>query len=339
MSRDADLWAGVDRLVARSPRSADLRYHGLDSIAAAATPRPARPDMTTRAARRTAAATSLIAPLVLQRVLAAVDQRVLLMKGPEVAAHYPDPLGRRYRDLDLLVPDAAAAWESLVDAGFEPTGDPALYVGIHHLRPLLAPGLPLMVEIHHEPKWLDGRTPPTGELLETAVPSATGIPGLWTLERTRHAVAVAVHAWAHTPLGHLGRLLDVAALAQGLERSLLQQVARSWGVERLWTTTQHAIDSLFHDARRPLAGRVWARHLWSARERTVLERHLQNWLAPFAAAPAPDAARATGTWLLTQLTPAPGETRADQLRRATVAARDAFKRVSEHDAGVDRSQP
>lgn len=326
-------------MAARAPRPSDLRFHGLDLVSPAAVARAGVPDVTTLAARRTSAATSLIAPLVLQRVLAAVDQRVVLMKGPEIAAYYPDPLQRRYRDLDLLVDDAAAAWSSLVDAGFEPTGDPALYVGIHHLRPLYAPGLPLMVEIHHEPKWVDGAAPPAGELLETAVPSATGIPGLLAVEPTRHAVAVAVHAWAHTPLGHLGRLVDVAALAAGVERGLLRQVARAWGVERLWRTTEESVDSLFHGSRRPFAGHVWARHLWRARERTVLERHLQNWLAPFAAAPPADAARTTGRWLRTQLSPAPDETRADQIRRSTIAVRDAFKRVSEHDAGTGGREP
>ena len=93
----------------------------------------------------------------------------------------------------------------MVEAGFEPTGDPELYVGIHHLRPLVLPGLPPVVEVHHDPKWLDGTAPPTAELLKTAVPSATGIPGLLTLEPARHAVALAVHAWAHVPLSRLGR--------------------------------------------------------------------------------------------------------------------------------------
>ena len=48
------------------------------------------------AAERTAVATSLIAPLVAQRVLAAVDEPVVLMKGPEVAQWWQNPLTRSY---------------------------------------------------------------------------------------------------------------------------------------------------------------------------------------------------------------------------------------------------
>ena len=139
-----------------------------------------------------------------------------------------------------------------------------------------------------------GSAPPTAELLRTAVPSATGIPGLLALEPARHAVALAVHAWAHVPLGRLGRLVDVAALVAG--RRPRRAGARSpaaWDVERLWRTTQATIDSLFGDRRRPLVGHIWARHLWSARERTVLERHLERWLGPFSALPPARAARAT----------------------------------------------
>jgi hypothetical protein len=253
------------------------------------------------------------------------------MKGPEVAEHYEHPLGRRYRDLDLLVPDSDAAWHSLVAAGFEPTGDPALYIGIHHLRPLVLPQLPLVLEVHHEPKWIDGVRPPTQELLETAVPSATGIRGLQALEPARHAVALAVHAWAHVPLGQLGRLVDVAAVAQGVEREELSSIARRWDVERLWASTEAVLDWLFHGARRPVASHIWARHLATALERTVLERHLQNWLAPFGAAPPRQAAAMTRRWLSEQLSPGPAETRRDQLQRSLTSISHAFKRVSEHD--------
>ncbi len=278
---DASLWANVARLIERAPRESDLRFHGVELLAAQQDRKLGRtPALHTIAATRTAAATSLIAPLVLQRALAAVSGRVVLMKGPEIAEHYEDSLTRPYRDIDLLVEDAEAAWNAMVEAGFEPTGDPELYVGIHHLRPLVLPGLPLVVEVHHDPKWLDGTAPPTAELLETAVPSATGIPGLLTLEPARHAVVLAVHAWAHVPLSRLGRLIDVAAVSQGVDRSETAAIARAWDVERLWRVTQATIDSLLGQRSRPLAGRIWARHLWSIRERTVLERHLERGLAP-----------------------------------------------------------
>ena len=336
---DASLWANVARLIERAPRESDLRFHGVELLAAQHDRKLGRtPALHTIAAGRTAAATSLIAPLVLQRALAAVSGPVVLMKGPEIAEHYEDSLTRPYRDIDLLVEDAEAAWNAMLDAGFEPTGDPELYIGIHHLRPLVLPGLPLVVEVHHDPKWLDGTAAPTAELLETAVPSATGIPGLLTLEPARHAVVLAVHAWAHVPLSRLGRLIDVAAVSQGLDRSETAAIARAWDVERLWCVTQATIDSLLGQRPRPLAGRIWARHLWSIRERTVLERHLERWLGPFSMLPPTRAAKVTGKRLADQFSLEEGETRLQMIRRSTRAVADAFKRQSDHDHATQANQ-
>ncbi len=269
---------------------------------------------------------------MLERVLASVDRPVVLMKGPEVAAWWANPLTRPYRDLDLLVEDSERAWRRLRQAGFEPTGDPELYVDIHHLRPLVWPGLPLVVEVHHQPKWIEGIAPPTAELLETAVPSATGIPGLLALEPARHAIALAVHAWAHVPLGRLGRLVDVAALSQGADAGALGSIAASWHVERPWKVTSATLESLFHGGRRPLVGHVWARHLWSARERTVLERHLQQWLAPFSTHPPRGAVRAARRQVAHQFALDEGETRLEMLRRSGRAATHLFQRQSDHDS-------
>ncbi len=332
ITHDPSLWARVDALLDRAPRDSDLSFHGLEQLAL----RRRRQlggsgDAATLASERAAAATSLLAPLVLQRVLSAANAPVVVMKGPEVAEWWQHPVTRPYRDLDVLVEDSDATWHALREAGFQPTGDPELYLGIHHLRPLVWPGLPLVVEIHHEPKWVEGATPPTQELLRTAVPSATGVPGLLALEPARHAVALAVHAWAHVPLGRLGRLVDVAALAQSSNRDELAEIARRWNVDRIWRLTQASIDSLFGDRRRPLVGHVWARHLWRARERTVLERHLERWLAPFSAEPATQAAAATRRRLADQFALADGETRTQMLRRSARAAGDAFKRLSDHD--------
>src|SRR4029450_13299262 len=103
---------------------------------------------------------------------AAVAGPIVLMKGPEVAALWPTPQSRPYSDVDLLVEDAAEAQRALLAAGLRPVGDPGLYVDIHHLRPLLAPGLAVAVEVHDRPKWIDGLgAPPTVGLLAAAVPS------------------------------------------------------------------------------------------------------------------------------------------------------------------------
>jgi putative nucleotidyltransferase-like protein len=337
VAHDERLWSRLDALLDRAPRDSDLRFHGLEQLAlrrrrlqgAALGP-------TALAAERTAAVTSLLAPLVLQRVLEAVDGPVVLMKGPEVAQWWQNPLMRPYRDVDVLVKDSDAAWHSMREAGFQPTGNPELYIGIHHLRPLVWPGLPLVVEVHHEPKWIEHAPPPTAELLETAVPSATGIPGLFALEPARHAVALAVHAWAHIPLARLDRLVDVAAVSQGSDRRELVRVARAWDVERIWRTTQATIDSLFGDRRRPPAGRVWARHLWQVRERTILERQLERWLGPFSGLPPSRAIKATWVSLADQFARADGETRAQMVRRVGRSVGNASKRVSDHEENTSR---
>ena len=134
------------------------------------------------------------------------------MKGPEVGARYPDPALRPCKDLDLLVENPIGVQRALRAAGFVPTGTPHLYEGIHHLRPLYLPGLPVTIEVHARPKWPDHMTaPPAAELIEAAVPSTLGVPGLLTLPVAHHAVVLAAHAWAHDPLACAGRLIDVAA--------------------------------------------------------------------------------------------------------------------------------
>jgi hypothetical protein len=338
VARDVTLWRHVDRLIDRAPRASDLRFHGLELLAAHRWRRAGRPlPGRVLAAQRTSAAVSMLAPLVIERTLAAVQDRVVLMKGPEVARWYENPLTRSYRDVDLLVEDAEEAWSAMVAKGFQPTGDPALYVGIHHLRPLVWPGLPLAVEIHHQPKWIEHGAAPVDELLGTAVPSSTGISGLLTLEPARHAVALAVHAWAHVPLGRLDRLIDVAAMSEGIDRRTLDEVARAWGVERIWRTTQAVLDSLFAQQLRPVAGHLWSRHLWGVRERTVLERHLERWLAPFWALPPARAVPTTRRHIAQALAPQPGESRRQRLRRWSRAMTNAFMRLSEHDNGKEQT--
>ena len=124
-----------------------------------------------------------------------------------------------------------------------------------------------------------GSQPPTAELLRHRGAVCDRDPGLLALEPARHAVALAVHAWAHVPLGRLGRLVDVAALSQGADArragvgSRAPGTSSGSGARRRPRSTRS-----FGERRRPLAGHVWARHLWGVREPTVLERHLERWL-------------------------------------------------------------
>lgn len=130
---------------------------------------------------------------------------LMLMKGPEVAAHYPVPSDRPFRDLDLMVEDPIAAQNAFIAVGFVEYGEPAAYTGLQHLPPLIRPGAPLVVEVHRRPSqpfWLPPVSPDS--IFRTAVPAATGVPGILAPQPSAHAVFVVAHAWNHEPLGSMG---------------------------------------------------------------------------------------------------------------------------------------
>ena len=108
-------------------------------------------------------------------------------------------------------------------------------------------------------------------------------------------------------------------------------MAAQWGLERIWDTTIRCADSLFGDARRTGAERLWARHLRPLRERTVAESHLEKYLSPFWAYPWPMAVQASASMLRAELRPAQDETWREKLRRTVVAARHATVAKSRHD--------
>jgi hypothetical protein len=335
---DPALWAGVDRLLDRAPELADLQSHRVEPLAAQrlrAQRRPVPPELV--AEERAAAVSMLVSPLLLERVRAAYRGPMLLVKGPEAAARYPDPALRAFKDLDLLVPDAVAAQAALLASGFQPIGDPALYVGIHHLRPLAAPGFPLSVEIHSRPKWPAQRIPPTtDELLGAAVPSSVGVDGVLAPGPQHHALLLAAHSWAHEPLRRLRDLVDVAAALQGLDRDEVRRFAGAWGIGRLWETTEASIDALLFGGRKPWALRLWAQNLPRVRERTVLDNHLERVLSNFWILSAWEAVRALDAIVLDELRPNPGETWGAKLSRSGRAVRNALRRRSEHNAVLER---
>lgn len=335
---DAYIWEAVDRLVDRAPSLSDLRNHGIDLFAARRWRALGRsvPPVLVEEERRVAALT-LGAPTVLRQAREAYEGTILLLKGPEVASRYPDQALRRFRDLDLLVDDAERAYKALLAAGFEPVGDPALYVDIHHLRPLWRPGLPVPIELHSRPKWIDDVPAPTArDLFAVAVESRAGVGGVLTLPPAHHAVTLAAHSWAHEPLRRLRDVIDIAAMVAEGDRAEADAVARTWGVERLWTTTVRAIDAVLHDGPQPWMLRVWARNLPRARERTVLESHLERWLSNFAVLPTGRALRELSSVIRDEIRPEAGETWAQKLARTRTAFRNAYVRRSEHDEELGR---
>lgn len=329
-------WQAVDRLVARAPSLEDLRVHRLHLFAVRrwrSLGRAVPDDLVDE--ERLAAMVTLAAPAVLQEVRAAVDGPVVLLKGPEAASYYPDPALRPYQDLDLLVADPPAAHAALTAAGFEPIGDASFFIEIHHLRPLQSPRFPLYVELHSRPKWVDGlEPPPAAELIASARPSSVGIDGILALPAAEHALVLAAHAWAHEPLSRLLRIVDVAAVAGSADRGELERLAERWGMRRLWRTTISVSDALLSDGSSPWVLRLWARNLRTARERTVLESHACRAVAPFWALPSGKALAAVGEAISRALRPRAGESWADKLKRAALAVRHAFVRLSEHERAL-----
>jgi hypothetical protein len=343
------IWEAADALLERAPHWSDLRAHGVELIAARrwrARGRPVPPEVDRQ--EHLAAVRTLATPLVLERARAAYDGPIVVLKGPEVAARYPDPTLRPSVDLDLLVGDVEEAQRALLAAGFEPAGDPAwafrqspgngdLFANKQHDRPLYWPGLPLGVELHRRPSWPRWLTPPRADrLLAAAVPGTTGVDGLLVLPPAEHAVVLAAHAWVHIPLGRLRDLLDVAATAAAAERRELDDVAGELGVERLWSATISAADSLLSGEPSPLALRLWARNLPALRERTVAEAHLERWISTFWTLPPGVAVRQSASNIAWDFRPAAQEPWRAKLARIRRAVRNAAARKSQHDRELGR---
>jgi putative nucleotidyltransferase-like protein len=335
--------AGIDPIFARlaelldgAPSLQDLEHHRL-LLVAARRRREMGLDVPDRmiAAERMAAAAALAAPALLSRVRAAIDGPMLLLKGAEVARHYPDAALRSFGDVDLIVPDAERSQHQLLSAGFELYGEAWVYEGIHHLRPLRTPGLPLLVELHHEPKWVDGVTPPSvSELLELGVPAPHLCEDVLVLPAAPHVLLMAAHTWGHYPLTPVRDLLDIALVARGADLAEVDRLAADWGLERVWRTTWRATDCLFGDGPRPASMRIWARHLADVRERTVLESHLQRWLAGLWAAPGGQALANFRRAVANDLLPEGDEPWSAKLARTLRALRNAFVRKSHHDSAL-----
>lgn len=339
-ARGAALWASVDALVDRAPSDEDVESHRIEILAA----RRRRslglpvPDAFLRA-EKLAALSHLTAPLVFDRVRAAYGGPLIVLKGPETAALYPDPTLRGFGDLDLLVEDAEGVHATLVAAGFVEVGDPAIYRDIHHLRPLARERLPLTVEVHSRPKWIDDRGGPSAAELFAAAHPSTALAGALALPPEHHAVLLAVHSWAHEPLRRLRDLVDVAAALAAADPARTAAVAEEWGVGRLWRVTAAAADAVFFGAPDPWALRLWALNLRRVRERTVLEQHVQRWTSDFSALPFSSAARRVPRTFASEVFPEGDEGWRAKLARTALAVRDAFRRRSYHHRALDRQSP
>jgi hypothetical protein len=332
------IWSGVERLL-REASVAGVRAHQLGPLAAQmfrAAGDPVPPELVEEE-RVTVYALLSVEPL-LERIRSAASGPLLVFKGPEVGLRYPGR-GRWFGDLDLLVPDAAAVHRELQASGFVEVGDPALYVDIHHLRPLQWRSLPLVVEVHTEPKWPERLRPPrVEEIVEAAVPSQLGIDGISAPDPVHHTLILAAHGWAHEPLRRLRDLVDVVVLAGECEASEVERTARAWHLTRLWHTTDAAARALFaEETSSTVPLRTWARHLPEVRERTVAENHLQAWFANYWALPPHEALRSHAAAIGHDLTPRGGESWRRKLARAGAAMGAARAPLSDHHRALDEA--
>jgi hypothetical protein len=336
MENAGEIWRRVEEIVCAARSVDSLRQHGVELIAARAwrqqgrlIPRELGVD------ERLAAIRTLCVPVLLRRIRAAYDGTLILMKGPEAAARYPDPALRPFCDLDFLVDEPAAAHRALVACGFVELGDAARYERVHHLRPLALPDLPIVIELHREanrPLWL--APPDTAELLELTRPSATGVEGVLGPIPAAHAVLLAAHSWAHEPLRRLLDLIDVTVVMENeSDRQLARELAFRWGLGRVWRTTTAAADALLGLSGSVPALRTWARHLAEVRERSVFETHLTRWAGPVCGLPYKRLRALRGaTRIFTDAArPRGNESWSDAMRRTRLAIADAPRPQSEHE--------
>ncbi len=269
----------VDRVVDNTTDAAGLRAHGLDIWAARrwyATGRPVPPEFL---AHERAAAMAVLSVLpLLAWIRSVLDGPIVLLKGPEVAARYPDPVLRPFGDLDLLVPRADAAQRLLLAAGCR-----EVWAGYSHHRPALrCPGSPLLVEIHERPAWPQWTTARTDELFTSAVPSLLGVDGILTVPPAQQAVLLAAHSWHHEPYRRLIDLVDIAAMTDDLDPVELRDLAERWALGGVWRANARAIDA-FRSGELPgsWVDRLLGHHLWTVRDRTPREQCLARWAAGF----------------------------------------------------------
>lgn len=324
----------IDSLLASSPSPESvLRVHRVELLEARrrrAAGLELGPDLIADETR--AAVNELAVPGLLTRVRAAWDGPLLLMKGPEVALDYGAAGLRSFGDLDFLTDDADAAQAALIAAGFQEVFDPEIYEDIHHLRPLWWPGLPLVIELHTRVNWpaaIPG--PSTEELLAAAVPSRLGVAGITTLPPEHHTLVLAAHAWEHQPLGRLGNLIDVAVMLRRSDEDEVARLARRWGCARMWRTTRRAVHAVVEGRGRSAGVTLWSRHLAQVRERTVLEWHVKDLLAPAWGLPLRPALRAVLGEVRATAGRVRGETWRAKLARIRLALRNAGVARSEHD--------
>ncbi len=329
------LWAGLDRVLDAAPPGANLHVHGLGPLAAwrLRLQGETAPEALEEISLRSAYGTVTAAPL-LQRIREAVEGPMVVIKGPEIAALYPRPALRPYGDLDLLVENLARAESQLVEAGFELVGPADRKLpGHHHDQPLRLKGLALAIELHRNPGWLSWqRRPLNEEVFARSVASATAVEGVSAMPAADHALLLAAHSWRHGPYHSWVHLIDIALAREAADADEIERLAREWGLAGVWESSCRAIDAVFVDIGDWPKGidRVWSRHLFAMRERSLLEYYAAYWLKGLAAPTARARSRAVFDDVRFSFTAHPWQTPRSKVKRIGAALLRARKPASEH---------
>jgi hypothetical protein len=328
------MWPAVDRLIDAAPDDEALRAQGIVPLAIRRRRGLGLPlSDELLHAERVATFGALSVSALLARARESHAGRMMLFKGPLVARGYPGS-ARASVDIDLIVENAAEAQRDFIAAGFVEVDEPELFEDIHHLRPLRWEQLPILnIELHSTVKWPERmQAPDVGEIFAAGVDGETGVDGILAPDPHHHTMMVAAHGWSHGPLRSLRDLLDVAVVAEGLDRAELTRLADRWDLGTVWRTTERALDHLFGDARKPWSMRLWAPHLEHARERTVFETHVEHWIAPFWGLPFRKALAEGAGSLWWELKPVGHETWREKATRTWAATRRANVASSRHAA-------
>jgi hypothetical protein len=335
------MWDRLTELVGQAPDLTALRRHRVHLFAAwswRAAGRVVPAEL--RADEYRAGAMALGVRPLLEQIRAHCDGTIMLLKGPEAGARHLRPETRPFRDLDLLVADPVTVQQALLSAGFTRGWPEHQYDAKQHLAPLLHPDFPLVIEVHRRPNcppWVSAA--PLEAILDGAIPSMTGVPGIVAPAAPAHALLIAAHSWTDGPLGRLMDLVDVLAVLGEEHRASADRLARDWGWQGLWRATLALADAVLGGEGCTRSLRTWGRHFTDVRERTVLEDHLARLAGPASTVPWWQAPRSVAAAIGRTAQRGEGEGWSSKLSRSCVALRHPMTAQSTHimqaDTGSD----
>lgn len=267
-----EAWAVVDRWLDRQAPVAPwlLEAWGLHLWAASRRGGPGADEMLRQNA---------VAQLGQQRTLLlarrALEGPMVLLKGLAAAELWPDPVCRPAGDVDVLVPDADAAWEILRADGWTLPldGDEVWQRPDHpwsayeddrhwHAYPLRPPGGGAILELHRRAPWPlviheAGMGIPAARLLAHAVPfPSLAVRGVNRLAPTEDALVMAATSWGNYPYEHLRQLVDVWLYMAITDRECVAELAETVGLGRLWRELAGAATAEFAGGATPLTYRL-----------------------------------------------------------------------------------